>query len=84
MAQFTVKFKTDKSVDPAFLENLNLLAQEYDLHIETEFYPPCDHFPVTKKISHEEFIQKANEISQRIGPIESDSTEDIRELRDWR
>ena len=85
MTVITVRFHTDQNqIDPAFFDTLNTMAQQFGLHIEENAQQVIDPTPQRRKLNHEEFVRKAEEISRRIGPVKSDSTDDIRELRNSR
>ncbi len=85
MTEITVRFHTDQNqIDPAFFDNLNAVAQQFGLHVEEDVQPAFDPTPRRRKLTHEEFIRKAEEISRRIGPVQSNSADDIRELRNSR
>ncbi|MGI6458378.1 MAG: hypothetical protein ACOX5R_22565 [bacterium] len=84
MTEIIVRFKTDRTaIDPAFFEELRSLAEPYGLQMTAE---QCGkEVPVQRrKLSHQEFVRKAEEISRRIGPVQSDSAQDIRALRESR
>ena len=85
MTEITVRFRTDQNqIDPAFFDNLDRVAQQFGLHVEENTQPVFKPIPQRRKLSHEEFVRKADEISQRIGPVKSNSADDIRELRNSR
>ncbi len=85
MTEITVRFQTDEQIiDPDFFNSLNHLAEKYGLRVKENTQSMIDPVDKRQKLSHEEFVRKADEISRRIGPVKSDSTDDIRELRDSR
>ena len=85
MREITVRFHTDQNqIDPNFFDHLNNVAEQYGLSIEENDHPFDESIHQRRKLSHEEFVRKANEISRRIGPVKSDSADDIRELRNSR
>lgn len=85
MTEITIRVRTDKSdIDPSFFVNLDRLAKKYDLQVRHSAQSAIDPSGIDHNLSHDEFIRRAIEISRKIGPIQSDSAVDIREMRDSR
>lgn len=81
MNEFTVRFRTlHEPIHPDFLDRLEQVAGEFGIVMESDFERSIEHNRQKQKL--DEFIRLANECAQKAGLIQSDSADDIRELRD--
>ncbi|RJP33972.1 MAG: hypothetical protein C4527_03360 [Candidatus Omnitrophota bacterium] len=85
MAVIQVRFHTDQStIDPNFYENLNSIALRYGLRYKQESHSMMDESYQERQQRIADCIRKADALAKEIGPVPSDSTNDIRALRDNR
>ncbi len=85
MNEITIRFYTDESnIDPNFFENLDQFAEQYGLHVEKDPIREIETVKKKQRLSHDEFVRISEEISKEIGPVQSNSADHIREMRDNR
>jgi hypothetical protein len=88
MNEITIRLYTEKDkIDPLFFENLVELVEQYGMSMANQ--PSLDMSEMRKlsglpTLDREEFIRETESLSKQIGPIQSDSAVDIREIRDNR
>lgn len=64
-----------KPFDPEFIKNLKTMASGYGVAID-------DQSMQESNIGRERFLKKSKALADKIGPISSDSANDIRDQRD--
>jgi len=83
MNEITLRvFSNQRTIDPVFLQNLESFVEQHGYHVAEE-----RHFSAEDdldSINLQEFLRETEAFSKRVGPIASDSADDIRELRDSR
>ncbi|MEW6238334.1 MAG: hypothetical protein AB1656_23360 [Candidatus Omnitrophota bacterium] len=91
MNELTVHFTAhNHPIDPEFLARLGTVAEEYGVSIDPQTRQAIEEAARKRKRSVKEFIRKADwkhrleDFREQVGPIQSDSALDIRELRDSR
>lgn len=85
MKEITLKlFSDQKTVDPGFIQNLETFVEQNGYHLSENGILDFDLIPRKRHLDHKEFVRLSEEISQRIGPVTSNSAEHIREMRERR
>jgi len=91
MSEWTTHFQTDKpTIDPEFLARIGTVAEEFGVAIDPKTRQAIEEATQRRKRNQEELTRKTDwkhrleAFREQVGPIQSDSALDIRELRDSR
>ena len=75
---------TVRKIDDEIIRRLKVRAAEHGRSAEAEHREILKEALLAKKVDVEEWLRRARELRERIGPVRTDSTEIIRRMRDSR